>query len=168
MPIKWYVLRSKPNKEDLLLDQLLIRKVETYYPCLHVKPVNPRSRKIRAYFPRYLFVNIDLDQVSASNLLWIPGASRLVSFDGEPASISDSMISVIKKKVDAINAAGGELLEAMRPGDRVVISAGPFAGYEGVFDMRLDGNERVRVLLNLLQNRQMRLEVPLGQLQLQK
>jgi len=168
MPAEWYVLRSKPNKEDLLLDQLLIRKVEAFYPRISVKPINPRSRHIRAYFPGYLFVNVDLKQVPVSNLAWIPGASRLVCFDGEPASIPAALLTVIKNKVDSINAAGGELLEALQPGDRVVISSGPFSGYEGIFDIRLDGNERVRVLLNLLQNRQMRLEVPVGQVQLQK
>jgi len=143
MPAEWYVLHSKPHKEDLLLDQLLIRKVDVYYPRIRVKTVNPRSRKIRAYFPGYLFINVDLEQIPVSNLAWIPGASRLVCFDGEPASIPDSMLSVLKKKVDSINAAGGEFLEAIQSGDRVVISNGPFKGYEGIFDMRLDGNERV-------------------------
>ncbi len=168
MTAEWYVLRSKPNKEDFLLDQLLIRKVEAYYPRIHVKPVNPRSRHIRAYFPGYLFVKVDLEQMGASNLAWIPGANRLVCFDGEPAFIPDALITALRKKIDAINTAGGELLEALQPGDRVVIKSGPFTGYEGIFDLRLDGNERVRVLLNLLQNRQMRLEVPAGQVKQQK
>ena len=168
MSVAWYALRSKPHKEDFLLDQLLIRKVEAYYPRIQVKPVNSRSRHIRAYFPGYLFVNVDLQQVAVSNLAWIPGASRLVCFDGEPASIPAALLTVIKNKVDSINAVGGELLESLQPGDRVVISAGPFSGYEGIFDMRLHGNERVRVLLDLLQNRKMRLEVPIGQVQLQK
>ncbi len=168
MSTEWYALRSKPNKEEFLLDQLLIRKVDAYYPCIRVKPVNPRSRHIRAYFPGYLFVNVDLEQVGVSILTWIPGASRLVCFDGEPANIPTALINAVRKKVDAINTAGGELLEALQPGDRVVISSGPFCGYEGIFDMRLDGNERVRVLLNLLQKRQMRLDIPVGQVDLQK
>jgi transcriptional antiterminator RfaH len=168
MSTEWYALRSKPNKEDLLLDQLLIRKLETYYPRIHVKPVNPRSRHIRAYFPGYLFVKIDLEQVAVSNLAWIPGASRLVCFDGEPASIPETLITFIKRKVDAVNAAGGELLEALHPGDRIIIDSGPFAGYEGIFDCRLDGNERVRVLLKLMHNRQMRLEIPVRQVQLHR
>jgi transcriptional antiterminator RfaH len=168
MPVEWYALRSKPNKEELLLDQLLIRKLEAFFPRIRVKPVNHRSRHVRAYFPGYLFVKVQLEQVRFSDLAWIPGASRLVCFDGEPASISESMIFGIKNKVDSINAAGGERLASFKPGDRVSISAGPFAGYEGVFDDCLDGKERVRVLLNMLQNRHMRLEIPLGQVQLQK
>ena len=49
----------------------------------------------------------------------------------------------------------------------MVIRSGPFSGCEGIFDKRLDGNERVQVLLNLLQNRQMRLVLPVRQVQLQ-
>lgn len=168
MPAEWYALRSKPNKEDFLLDQLLIQKIKAYYPRIRVKPVNPRSHHFRAYFPGYLFVNVELEQMAVSNLIWIPGASRMVSFDGEPASIPEALITAVRKKVESINEVGGELLEALQPGDRVVISTGPFIGYEGIFDTRIDGRDRVRILLNLLQNRQMRLEVPVGKVQLQK
>lgn len=167
MSVEWYALHSKPNNEELLLDQLLIRKVETYFPRLRVKPVNPRSRHVRAFFPGYLFVKADIEHDGISNFAWIPGASHLVCFDGQPASIPAAMVTTIKNKVDAINSAGGEPLEALHPGDRVAINAGPFAGYEGIFDTRLDGNERVRVLLNLVQNGQIRLEIPVGQVQLQ-
>jgi transcription antitermination factor NusG len=165
MPVEWYALHSKPHKEELLLDQLLIRKVEAYFPRLRVKPVNPRSRPIRAYFPGYLFIHVDLEQASLSNLAWIPGAHRLVSFDGQPANIPDSLVTAIQKKVDAVNAAGGELFESLHPGDPVIIQTGPFSGYEAIFDVRLSGSDRVRVLLKLLQNRQMPLEVPVGYVQ---
>lgn len=166
MPLEWYALKSKPNKETLLLDQLLIRKVDAWYPRLTLKPVNPRSRRQRAYFPGYLFINVDLDTVPVSSLAWIPGASRLVSFDGQPASIPATLIDAIRAKVDRINDAGSELMESLRPGDRLHIHSGPFAGYQGIFDMRLSGTDRVRILLNLLQNRALRLEVPLAQLRL--
>jgi transcriptional antiterminator RfaH len=165
MPVEWYALHSKPHKEELLLDQLLIRKVETYYPRLRVKPVNPRSRSLRPYFPGYLFVNVDMQQVGISSLAWIPGACRLVCFDGQPAAIAESLVMAIQKKVEAVNAAGGELLESLKPGDQITIQTGPFAGYEGLFDVRLSGSDRVRVLLKLMQNRQMRLEVPVGYVQ---
>jgi transcription antitermination factor NusG len=165
MAVEWYALRSKPHKEELLLDQLLIRKVEAYYPRLRVQPVNPRSRRIRPYFPGYLFVNVDLDQVGFSSLAWIPGACRLVSFDGQPAAIPENLVMAIQKKVEAINAAGGEKFESLHHGDRISIQSGPFAGYEGLFDVRLSGSDRVRVLLKLIQNRQMRLEVPVGYIQ---
>ena len=60
MATAWYVLRSKPHKESMLFGQLKAYGIETYFPVLRVKPVNPRSRKERPYFPGYLFVHVDL------------------------------------------------------------------------------------------------------------
>ena len=59
MTALWYALRSKPNKEDFLAKQLEAYDVDVFFPRIHVKPVNPRSRKTRPYFPNYLFVHVD-------------------------------------------------------------------------------------------------------------
>ena len=42
----------------------------------------------------------------------------------------------------------------------VKIEKGPFEGYEGIVDERIPGKERVRVLLNFLQNRKLAVELP--------
>jgi transcription antitermination factor NusG len=162
MGAAWYVLHTKPHSEDLLWTQLVARGIETFYPCLHVRPVNPRSRKVRPYFPGYLFARLDLAQTALSELQWLPGLSRLVSFDGEPARVPDGLLQAIARRVDEINAAGGEAMAGLRPGDRVEVTAGPFQGYEAVFDARLPGAERVRVLLGLLRSRQVPVELPAG------
>ena len=168
MTAQWYAMHSKPRKEDLLWDQLLIRKIEAYHPRIKVQPVNPRARKVKPYFPGYVFVRVDLEQVNRSSLHWIPGTTGLVSFGGEPASVPDAMIRTIRHRVDAINANGGEQLEGLQPGDPVVIQGGAFDGYEAIFDMKLSGSERVRVLLTLLQAQQKRLELPVGQIKKSK
>lgn len=155
----WYALRSKPNKEDFLARQLESYGIETYYPRLQVTPVNPRSRKMRPYFPGYLFVHVDLSAVNISTLRWMPGASDLVSFDGEPASVPDHLIFTLKKQVDQHNASTRGLVENLQPGEIVVIQDGPFAGYEAIFDTRLSGQDRVRVLLNFLQSRKVPIDL---------
>lgn len=164
MSISWYAMRSKPNKEDFLAGQLQAHGVEVYFPVLHVKPVNPRSRKSRPYFPNYLFVHVDLDAVNASDLRWMPGASGLVSFDGEPSSVPDLLIATVKRQVDLHNQSLREQTTNFKAGDRVQIQDGPFAGYEAVFDTHISGNDRVRVLLSLLQRRQMPVEISTKQI----
>src|SRR5215204_675302 len=157
----WYALRSKPNKEDFLAKQLEAYDVDVFFPRIHVKPVNPRSRKTRPYFPNYLFVHVDLDVVKLSTLRWVPGASGLVSFDGEPAPVPDLLITALERQVDLINTASRELTitSSLKHGDTVVIQDGPFAGHEAIFDLRLSGQDRVRVLLNFLQARQVPIEL---------
>ena len=159
----WYVLRSKPNKEMVLWRELNARGVECFYPFLRVQPVNPRSRKIRAYFPGYLFVQAELEVVSASSFQWMPFSSGLVAFDGTPATVPDALVQAIRRHVDQINAAGGEHGLDLKPGETVVIQGGLFDGYEAILDVRLAGTERVRVLLKLLQARQVSLDLPAAQ-----
>jgi len=57
----------------------------------------------------------------------------------------------IKRRVDYICQAGGLIFDGLVHGAPVKITSGPFAGYEGIFDSRLSGSERVRVLLTLLE-----------------
>jgi transcription antitermination factor NusG len=162
----WYALRSKPRQEDVLWRQLVSQGFETFHPRLRVHPVNPRSRKSRPYFPGYLFVRADLDQVGLSVFQWMPHTLGLVSFGGEPAIVPENLIQVIDKRLQEINAAGGEKLAALHHGDTVSIQDGPFHGYEAIFDVLLPGSERVRVLLEFLGNRrQVAIVLDVGQIE---
>jgi transcriptional antiterminator RfaH len=165
MAESWYALRSKPRKEEVLWQQLLAREVEVFFPRLKVNPVNPRSRKLRPYFPGYLFVQVDLEEVGLSIFKWMPHAIGLVSFDGEPATVPDNLIYAVQKRVEEIAAVGGEFYDGLQPGDPVRISNGPFAGYEAIFDMRLPGSERVRVLIQMLSDRKLPVELKAGQVE---
>jgi transcriptional antiterminator RfaH len=111
---------------------------------------------------------VDLNQVSPSTLQWMPGAGNLVSFGGELALVSDSLIQAIRQRVDEIEEAGGEQLDGLKHGETVVIQSGPFAGYEAIFDACISGSERVRVLLKLLHSRQLTVELPTGQIERKK
>ncbi len=159
MAVFWYAIRSKPNKEDFLAGQLTAYGIKVFYPRIRVKTVNPRARKFRAFFPSYLFVQVDLDTVSTSTLHWMPGAINLVNFDGEPAPVPDTLISAIERQVDQINSSQQDFVKGLKRGDIVVIHNGPFAGYEAIFDGQISGRERVRVLLNFIQKRHIPLEL---------
>lgn len=165
MTMQWYALQSKPLKEGFLSEQLELRQIEVYYPRIRLKRVNPRARKVKPYFPGYVFGHVDLEQVSVSNLQWMPGAMGLVSFGGVPAYVPDCLIAAIRHRVDEINAAGSEWLNGLKRGDLVTIQEGPFRGYEAIFDFRLSGDERVRVLLKLLNQSQFPVELPVSYLQ---
>jgi transcription antitermination factor NusG len=160
----WYALQSKPQQENFLWDQLCMRNIDAYYPRIRVQTVNPRSKKIKPYFPGYMFVNVDLDQVGVSALQWMPGAARMLSFGNEFAPIPDHLVQAIRDRVDILNASNSDLVANLRPGDIVVLRSGAFAGYEAIFDARLHGQDRVRVLLQLLENQQFRMIVPIGQI----
>ena len=169
MASNWYALRSKPRKENVVWRQVLALGYETYYPRLRVHPVNPRSRKLQPYFPGYLFVYADIEAVGLSTFQWMPHTIGLVSFGGDPAPVPENLIHAVRKRVEEINAAGGEVFDGLKPGDVVRISDGPFRGFEAIFDARLPGSERVRVLLELLgSRRQVPIELKAGQIERKK
>ncbi len=164
----WYVMHSKPNKEELLYEQLRTRNIDAYYPRIKVQPVNPRARKRKPYFPGYLFIQADLDSLGTSTLRWMPGALGLVDFGSDPASVPDELLKAIKEKVEYANALDKNPVERFRCGEVVTIEAGPFAGYQAIFNSRLPGHERVRVLLQLLSDRQIGVELSVNQIRQQE
>ena len=159
MATHWYALRSKPRKEDALARQLRSKGIEIFYPRLRVNPVNPRARKLVPYFPGYMFVHADVEKTGLSTFNWMPHAIGLVMYGEEISYVPDNLIHEIRRRVEEIDAAGGELLEGLKAGDRVRIEHGPFAGYEAIFDTRLPGSERVRVLLEFINRRQLPVEL---------
>ena len=167
MTLYWYALRTKPRKEDVVWQQLRSQGVELYYPRVRVHPVNPRARKVKPYFPGYMFIRVDLEESGISAYQWLPHSLGLVSFGGEPALIPDNLIYELKKRVKEIAEAGGEIFDGLKPGDAVRIHEGPFTGYEAIFDSRVDGQERVRVLLQFI-NTQREVPVELDVSQIRK
>ena len=164
MPRSWYVLRSKPRKEDALWQQVRSQGHSVFYPRIPAQAVNPRARKVVPYFPGYMFVHVDLAEVGMSTFQWMPHAHGLICFDDVPADVPAELVAAIRERVGAIVEAGGELFLGLRRGDPVVIKRGPFAGYEAIFDARVGGDERVRVLLKLLNDRQLPVELREGQI----
>lgn len=163
----WYAMRSKPRKEDVLWRQLRAQGFEVFYPRVRVHRVNPRARKLEPYFPGYMFVQADLGDTGLSRFQWMPHSLGLVSFGGEPSTVPDNLIAEIRKRVEAIAAAGGEVFDGLKAGDAIRIQEGPFCGYEAIFDARLPGTERVRVLLEFLGN-QRKIPVELNASQIQQ
>ena len=138
----WYVLHSKPHKENQLYAYIESQGFDVFYPTIRVKPVNPRSSTIRPYFPRYMFVHVDLDTMGMSALQWAPGANGLVQFDGYAAPVPNHVIHELKRRVADIEAIGGLQLEGLKQGEPVRIMSGPLTGFEAIFDLRLSSSQR--------------------------
>jgi len=152
MTSHWYVFRSKPREETAAWHYLLSQDVTCFYPRVGVKPVNPRARKVKPYFPGYLFVHCDLDQLGNNAFCWMPHSLGLVRFGGLPA-------------VTSVAETDREKLFDFQPGDDVLVKDGPFTGCRAIFDSRLSGQDRVCVLLQMLNDqREVPVELVMGQI----
>ncbi len=148
----WYVFQSKPHKERQVADQLQRRRLDVFLPMARVSPVNPRAARERPYFPGYLFAKGDIETAGIGAVQWLPGLNRLVQFGGQPAAVADGFIAELRRRIADIRAAGGLMFDGLERGVQVRITSGPFAGYEAVFDVRLTGAERVRVLIEWIEH----------------
>ena len=92
----WYTLHSHPHKEETLFHQVESQGFTTFYPRIRVHPVNPRSSKIKPYFPGYIFVRTDLEVTGMSVFQWMPYSTGLVTFGGEAALVPDNLIQAIR------------------------------------------------------------------------
>jgi len=158
--MQWYVLRSKPNKEDALYKQVMLRGFESYYPRQTFKPVNPRARKTKPYFAGYMFVHIKLQETGLSIFQWMPYSAGLVNFDGEPAIIPASIMQVLIKSIESLTQNEEDDRNNLLPHNPLRVISGPFAGYEAIFDTHLSGSDRIRILLNLAKGNRMSVELP--------
>jgi transcriptional antiterminator RfaH len=69
-----------------------------------------------------------------------------VKFGTEPAKVDDCLIELLKAKESAAN---DEPVRLFKAGEKVRLTAGPFAGIEGIYQMA-EGERRVMVLIELM------------------
>lgn len=155
----WYALHVKPHKEPAVARLLEAKSYEVYYPAMHVKPVNPRSRKERPFFPGYLFVRLELSEAGLSVLRWTEGTHGLVEFGGEPASVPENLITELKERLANLELSSPSESTPFEKGDRVRIVDGAFEGYEAIFDTSLPERDRVQVLLTYLRDQPKKLRI---------
>lgn len=146
----WYLVHTKPRQELLALENLERQNYSCYLPTMPVEKIRDNSTVMveEPLFPRYLFIHLGLDFKSQS---WAPiryttGVSRLVRFGMEPVKVDDGLIEALRHQETLFKAKPKKLFEV---GDRVVVTQGPFAGIEGVFQIA-SGEQRVMVLIELM------------------
>jgi transcriptional antiterminator RfaH len=145
----WYTIHTKPHKERQVESVLTTRGLQVYFPVVPAPRRNHRCAQ-NAFFPCYLFVHADLDTVGLWPLYYAPGVRRVVMFGDQPAKVDDSIITMLSARLahtDSVYAHG----DVLKPGDRVVITSGPLANIEALFDQSLSPAGRVRILINWLE-----------------
>lgn len=152
---QWYVIYSKPHREEVAEYHLRRRGVEVFFPRLQLPLSIHKRKQIIPLFPSYLFARIQIPEEYHS-ALWSPGVKDLVSFNGVPAPLDEEIVAFLRQQA----TAGGVLMgcSKLEAGEEVRISRGPFEGLAGIIQNPPDARGRIRVLLELL-NRQVKVEL---------
>jgi len=145
----WYVVRTKAGDEHRANGNLLNQEIETFLPLFrdHCYHNGKMVSKIKPLFPNYLFANFDLE-LHYYKVKWTRGVGLILGNSGGPIPISEKVVHTIIDRVGKDNVV--ELEEQIKKGDLVQITSGPLKDLTGIFEKRMSGKDRVRILLNLI------------------
>jgi transcriptional antiterminator RfaH len=137
--------------------QLYSRGVQVFLPQLQLPQYLQQRRHIVPLFPGYLFVRLDL-ATGFYVVAWAPGVKGFVGSGEAPGAVNEEVVQFLVDRAtpDGIVAAR----PALQRGDEVEISHGPFAGLAAIVQRPPDARGRVRVLMQLLNRRSVRVQVP--------
>jgi transcriptional antiterminator RfaH len=157
LTLEWYVLHCKPQRDRQVERLVAHAGLETFAPRI---PKTRWHNGDKLLFPGYVFVRLDLTTTDWQRIRYLPGVRSLVEIGGGPCPVDDGIIAAIRERI-ASKAFHGPRLH---PGDRVRITRGAFAELEGIFSESLSGEERVAILLDIMQ-RQVRVELAADSIQ---
>jgi len=145
----WFVIQTKPGDEHRVETHLLNQKIETFLPFIeaHQYRNGKMVQIIKPFFPNYLFARLDL-KFHYYKVKWTRGVSKILGSGDGPALISEKVIQMIKERIGKDNLV--KLEEELKEGDAVQVTSGPFKEFNGIFQKKISGNGRVRILLNMI------------------
>jgi len=147
----WYVIHTKPRQESVAEENLQRQGFETYLPRIKraVRRRNTWRDNIEPLFPRYLFLHIDPGQQTVAPVRSTLGVTTIVTFGNRIVPVPDGTIDTLRRHENGQTGLQQPPQQSLQKGDAVVVTAGPFEGIEGIFQMS-SGQERVSVLLDIL------------------
>jgi transcription elongation factor/antiterminator RfaH len=154
---EWYVVYTKPHKEESAQFNLRLKGLEVFFPRLLLPQPIQRRRQIVPLFPNYIFVRLQLSE-EYHYVVWSPGVRRFVSFNDAPAAMDEL---VLKYLMQQANPAGVIAARSnLKAGQEIRITGGPFDGLAGIIQEPPDARGRVKILMELL-SRRVQVEVPI-------
>jgi transcriptional antiterminator RfaH len=145
----WYAVHTHPREEFKALSHLRRQNYQAYLPCYAktIRHARKSDTVIRPFFPRYLFVRLNLASNGWRAIRSTIGVSDIVCFGEQPAPLPVGVIDALQaQETEGVIELANNVI---KPGDNVVVLDGPFARQMGLC-VSVSDNERVAILLDLL------------------
>ena len=145
----WYVIQTKPKKEEEATSYLSTKGVEMFSPLIESFTTrNGRMNKeLKPLFSGYIFGKFDLEQ-NYPLVRWARGVKCVLGFGGYPIPISEEVVQLIKERTDDRGVV--RVKQDYQPNDLIRIKTGPLKELLGIFERWISAGDRVRILLNLI------------------
>lgn len=136
---RWYVVQTKPKKEESVARQLTGARYEVFFPKMRT------GSSPKPLFPSYLFVSAGEENPWSFRLIrFTRGVRRLLGDGPSPHPISDEVVETLKGKT-----ADGSLIEQellFKEGDQVNVRKGILRDLVGIITKNVPADGRVKVL----------------------
>jgi transcriptional antiterminator RfaH len=146
---RWYALHTRPKQENRAESNLRAWNVETFLPRVRDAHFNEFTSKptyiVKPLFPGYLFARFVVNNL-LHKIRYTRGVHGVVCIGDKPASIGDYVIDIITAQIDEDGFV--KIGEELKRGTRVLIQAGPFKGFTGVFERKTKDTDRIKILLD--------------------
>ena len=145
----WYVIQTKPKKEEEAKSYLSTKGVEVFNPLMEnfLLRNGRMNKELKPLFPGYIFGKFDLDQ-NYPLVRWAKGVKKVLGFGEYPTPISEEVVEIIRERMDDHGIV--RLKYRYQANDVIRIKTGPLRDLLGVFERWISDSERVRILLNLM------------------
>jgi transcriptional antiterminator RfaH len=145
---RWYVIQTRPKEEDRADSNLRAWKIETFTPKFKERRSSPYSSSqnyvLKHLFPRYIFARFCATRLFHVN--YTRGVQKVVGFGEGPAPLDDEIVELIKSRLNEEGVV--RIGEPLKPGDQIVVKAGPLKGLAGIFERTTNDIDRVMILLS--------------------
>jgi transcription elongation factor/antiterminator RfaH len=146
---QWYVAQTLHHREKVAERHLREQGFRSFFPQFRrtVRHARKLREVVAPVFPGYIFVTFDTERDRWHSIHGTVGVCRLLTTLKRPVPVPADIVQALIGAIDVFGCVvlGGDLWV----GQAVRVVAGPFTGGLGVLE-RLDGNGRVRVLLNIM------------------
>lgn len=146
----WYAVHTHPKQEERANSNLQAWGVKTLSPLIKEHRSRKDSNKpgivVKPLFPQYIFAYF-VARDYLSKVWFTRGVQEVVHFGDSIAPVDDEAIALIESQLGADNVIR---LGELKCGDKVRINQGPFQSLTGIFEKKVNGTDRVMLLLEAI------------------
>jgi transcription antitermination factor NusG len=140
----WYALYTAPRHEKQVASQINRQGIDCFLPLYRsVRQWKDRRKELAlVLFPGYVFVRMTWEH--RLRVLQLPGAVRLVTFNGQPVPLAEAEIENLQNHLSCSGKIGPH--PYLSVGRLVRVRSGPLKGLEGIIQRTKD---RCRIVLSI-------------------
>jgi len=148
---QWYLVYTNLKQEERANENLKAWGVETLHAKLKTRRYNEFTGAptyiTQPLFPRYIFAKFNARE-QLSKVRFTRGIQNVVCFGEHIASVDQDIIDLVRARIDENGFVKSN--DELKPGDKVVISAGPLRNLMGIFEREIKGSDRITILLTAI------------------